>query len=118
MRNCERCVHQLLDAGADKDAQGGNGNTPLMHAVCGNCRSLVKLLVEAECNMDLENEKGTTPLMIVASRNLPDIVKMLLGKGKTAERGGVAKLNDTAAFSARGLEPRVQEIRDGANNAT
>jgi ankyrin repeat protein len=104
-------VEELLQQGADINAQGRFGNTPLMMAVQsdkvdmvklllkkgadpdglggaalltaidGDNLEIVKLLLEGGANTDVAENDGTTPLTKAVQRNHTAMVKLLLEKG-------------------------------------
>ena len=53
-------VHELLDNGADIDAQDQGGYTPLMNAAAFGRDGVVMLLKSAGCNEDLRDREGRT----------------------------------------------------------
>lgn len=68
----------LLAKGADPNATGRYGITPLMSA---NTAEKVKLLVAKGAKINAKDEEGKTALMQAASRGEPDVVSSLLESG-------------------------------------
>ncbi len=75
-------VNKLIAAGANVNAQGQEGYTPLENAVGYNNPELVKILLAAKATVNVpEDEEGAfTPLTIAAGIGNSEIVKMLLDK--------------------------------------
>ena len=53
-----------MAAGANIDAQGANGGTPLMRAIESTQRSTVKLLIDRGAKVTLENKTGDNALEV------------------------------------------------------
>jgi ankyrin repeat protein len=56
-------VGLLIDAGADVNTRGKNGNTPLHDAVSFGNLDMVKYLVSRGADVNAKNDLGLTPLM-------------------------------------------------------
>ncbi|MBQ8250693.1 MAG: hypothetical protein IJY92_02120, partial [Alphaproteobacteria bacterium] len=56
---------ELIDAGADVNAVGDKGNTPLHHAVNYMLPDFVEVLIKNGANVNVPNEAGETPLDLV-----------------------------------------------------
>ncbi|KAF4486756.1 Ankyrin repeat, PH and SEC7 domain containing protein secG [Colletotrichum fructicola Nara gc5] len=73
----ESIIYQLIHEGADINAQGRDGMTPLHCAsIEGNSRA-VAILIEAGANVDIQDASGTTPLLWAAYKGWEDIAKNL-----------------------------------------
>ena len=80
-------IEMLIEAGADVEARGANGQTPLHSAAGGysESRLAVEVLLRAGADVTASDDFGMTPLQSAARRNKnPEVLKLLLAAG--AER--------------------------------
>jgi ankyrin repeat protein len=87
-------VQSLLGAGADVNARGGTGNTPLMNAALFGYLSDMRALLLAGAKVNDRDTAGETALMMAASMGFVDGVKMLVDAG--ADPSIVSKIGTTA----------------------
>ncbi len=71
-------VQNLVEEGADINAQNSNGLTPLMFAIGSAHSDLVKLLLKLGADPNGPTKQGMTPLMEAALRNDATIATLLL----------------------------------------
>jgi ankyrin repeat protein len=62
-------VRDLLDAGADPNATGEDGYTPLHHAARRESAEIVRLLLDHGASASLLNRYGATPLDYATEQN-------------------------------------------------
>ena len=112
-------VSAALAAGADLNARGEHGNTPLHWAARQNPEpSVVAVLIEAGANLNARDEGGWTPLHAGAAHNSePSVVEALIEAGanlNARDEGGWTPLHAGAAHNS---EPSVVEalIEAGAD---
>jgi hypothetical protein len=74
-------VQQLLAAGADIEATGASGATPLLVAAATGQKQVVKLLLAAGANPDAEAEDGITAVAAAAAKGHLEVPKLLLAAG-------------------------------------
>ncbi len=74
-------VRALIDAGADLDAQGDNGETALNAAILKGHVSVAGLLIDRGADLGARNRGGFTALHAAAYANAVEIAERLLGKG-------------------------------------
>ncbi len=74
-------VRALIDAGADLDAQGDNGETPLITAIIGGHVLVASLLIDRGAGIQARNKGGFTPLHAAAYANAVEIAGQLLSRG-------------------------------------
>ncbi|HKB79513.1 MAG TPA: ankyrin repeat domain-containing protein [Thermoanaerobaculia bacterium] len=87
-------IHDCISHGADPDApSGGNGWTPLEHAIHRNQIASVSALLAGGANVNAfsSGTDGMTPLMMAAGYGYTDIARLLLRHGadpRIADHGG------------------------------
>jgi hypothetical protein len=74
----------LLQAGAQVETRGPEGETALVHAVASGDRLRVEALLDAGADARLADDLGRTPLMLAAERAPLDVVLRLLDAGADA----------------------------------
>ena len=80
-------VRQLIQDGADVNAEDKDGLTPLMHAAKYNSNpEVLRTLIGAGADVNAKNKDGLTPLMLAAGNNPnPEVLKALLEAGADAK---------------------------------
>ncbi len=111
---CPLCmIRLLLRAGADVNARGGEGNSPLHEAVYGKCLPVVKHLVEMGANVNARNDRGESPLFLAHRWDSPEIRDYLHSCGKRLSPDPeLARYLREERF--REWERKQDEIRDRA----
>lgn len=71
-------IRNLLDAGADIDAQDDSEDTALLLAVKSGRASVVDCLLKNGADPTIVDEKDRTPLHHAVAVNIPNIVQLLL----------------------------------------
>jgi len=71
-------VQMLLEAGANVDAAGESGATPLYEAVANKHKDLAKILLDAEAKVNAATKSGWTPLHQAVTNKYKDLVQILL----------------------------------------
>ena len=75
-------IRQLVKDGADPNApSGGNGWTPLMHAIHKHQNASVTALLDVGADPNRADAQDVTPLMMAAGYGYDDTVRLLLGRG-------------------------------------
>ena len=107
--------------GADPNARGRRGWTPLMHAADKGYKLLVPPLLKAGAEPDIQAADGATALFIAALRGRSGIVELLMKagadpgikgpKGRTAEEAGYLGKNPRI-IEALGLVKTIPESND------
>jgi ankyrin repeat protein len=77
-------VQSLVDAGADVDAQDGDGMTPLHHAVQDDEWNKIMALIKAGANLDVQDYDGWTVLHFASEE--PELFEFLLQKGANVDK--------------------------------
>ena len=86
-------VKHFLDNGADTEAVGEDGMTPLHWACKNGHQEIVTLLLDHGANIEAENIYCVRPLHFAIQNGHEDVVKLLLGRGaNTGETGKDGKL--------------------------
>ena len=79
-------IRLLISEGADVNAKGDDGSTPLLYASEHEIWEVVTLLVKAGADVNARDTVGQTPLMYAAGNSsTPEIVQLLLEKGAELE---------------------------------
>jgi ankyrin repeat protein len=93
---CLDIAFVLIRSGADVNASGDLGNTPLHYASeRDQSVGLARLLVEAGANSAKSNSAGETPLHIAAAQN-PDVAALLLQHGDELDLNSAVALGQAA----------------------
>ncbi len=74
-------IEQHIAAGADLNAKGPNGSTPLIMAAVYGQTEAVRLLVKNGAELEARNNQGATALLTASFFCYPEIVKLLLDNG-------------------------------------
>ena len=78
-------VQEFLQKGANIEAKGNDGDTPLLRAASGNANTnnneVVKLLLERGANIKAKDNTGKTALDLATSGRKTGIVKLLRDRG-------------------------------------
>jgi ankyrin repeat protein len=100
-------VRSLIDAGADLDAQGDNGETPLITAIIEGHVLVASLLIDRGADIQARNKGGFTPLHAAAYANAVDIAEQLLDRGADVKdqmnKAGVTPLSVASEEGHPGL---------------
>ena len=67
----------LINGGANINAIGEHGNTPLHEAVGQGNNEIIKILVTLGCRVKVKNDFGDTPLDIAKINDRSDIIELL-----------------------------------------
>jgi ankyrin repeat protein len=109
-------IVRLLDAGAQVNARGKYGNTPLYHAVSDNNPQALRILVERGANVHEKNDAGQSILSEAAHSGLFDICQTLLNHGADVNEvcnKGRSPLIEASRRGGVGIDVRV--LLRGAN---
>ncbi|MDR2180609.1 MAG: ankyrin repeat domain-containing protein [Synergistaceae bacterium] len=101
----------LIREGADVNAVGVDGKTPLINAAEVNKNPEVLIvLIQARANVNARDKKGNTPLRMAAQNNVSEIVELLLTNGAKFEEGDfkAAQNNEYLLKNTRGYR-QLQE---------
>ncbi|RYP87671.1 hypothetical protein DL770_004750 [Monosporascus sp. CRB-9-2] len=77
----------LLDRGANIEADGKSGWTPLLFAAYYGYETVVELLLDRGADSEAKDETGWTPLLLAASYGRETILELLLDRGADIEAG-------------------------------
>jgi ankyrin repeat protein len=81
----EASVRELIDQGADLDAQCRTNNTALHYACESDNTSITSLLIDNRCKLDLKNKADWTPLMAAVRHGNLSAVQLLVSAGADLE---------------------------------
>ena len=93
-------IKTILEKGADVNAKGNFGDTPLHHAThyaAANCNiEIVRFLIEKGADVNSETGLGDSPLAIAAESNNVELCKFLMEKGANVNiRKDLTEIDDT-----------------------
>ncbi|KAI0560747.1 Ankyrin repeat containing protein [Gracilaria domingensis] len=74
-------LKKLVESGADLEACGSSGSTPLHLAAWNGCEEAAQVLVANGANMEATSKNGRTPLMFAARRGDSDMMNSLIDLG-------------------------------------
>ena len=87
-------LRNLVEAGADTNAQDANGRTAVMIATYNNDIEAVKLLVEAGADVNIQDDMKNNPLLYAGAEGFLEILKLTINAGAdptiTNRYGGTA----------------------------
>lgn len=87
-------VKELIKTGANINATGDGGWTPLMNASFQGHLDIVKELLKAKAKTNLEDYTGHTALTLASEHNYPNIVKeLLLANAKVKDDKYIKKID-------------------------
>ncbi|KAK7825245.1 hypothetical protein U0070_009734 [Myodes glareolus] len=103
--NVEEITRLLLDHGADANARGEGGKTPLMAAVERKHKGLVEMLLSQEgINIDDTDNEGKTALQFAVELKQKRIVQLLCANGASTRCG------DLVGIARRNYDTSIMEI--------
>ena len=84
-------VKRHLEAGADVNAKGRDGRTPLHDAALRGQTEIVEQLIAkgADVNVNAKGYKGVTPLLCAIKKNHKEIAELLIAKGGNVNAKGI-----------------------------
>ena len=105
---------KLLEAGADPDAPGGWGQTPLHEAAEYRTPALVQALLDAGADPNATDRYGSSALHVAARAGTPEVIALLVAAG--AEVNGQTEVGtspihiavSSVPFDLTGDDPQVQ----------
>ncbi len=97
-RNIE-AVKQAIDDGADLNAKGRYGATPLLGAVNNSQKEIVELLIANGADVNAKADDGWTPLHSAAHWGHKEIAELLINKGANVNAKG-SKQKETPLYTA------------------
>ncbi len=110
-------VRELLAAGADPNAKGERGNTPLHSALSRGRTDSTRALLEAGASVDATNDSGQTPLHVVCGIDADlETIALLIEHGADVKARTPTGVTPLHLASRRASDPRVIDllVRHGA----
>lgn len=87
-------VRELLNSGADINAQDEQGRTAIMIATYANDAEMVKVLIDEGADVDIQDDMLNNPFLYAGAEGYMDILKLMIAAGAdpkiTNRYGGVA----------------------------
>lgn len=96
----------LVHAGADVNALGNGGTTPLHYAVHGGQQDVARLLLDHGAEVGVEDESGATALQVAKDQRNQDLVDLLTGAMHIGQHQLVEIVEETCE------EPIVELLAD------
>lgn len=78
-------VKMLVSNGADVNASGGSGMTPLHWAAYNGFTEISNILIEKKASIEKKDKDNMTPLYLSAREGHKAMIKLLLDKGAKAD---------------------------------
>lgn len=100
----------LLAAGADVEAKGRYGMTPLHRAAYNGLTEAVRLLSAAGADVNAVDRRGHTPLYYAAEKGDTDAVRLLLEAGGSIQAALDKGWNKLHFAASAGLADKVREL--------
>jgi uncharacterized protein len=107
-------VEQLLAAGADPNARGGVGLTPLISAAMDGRAEIGKLLLNNGADINAKSDSGMTALMLAAALGQKEMAQLLLDNGADAGIRDRSGLTAYQIASARRHEETAALLKPGS----
>ena len=95
-------AHLLVDYGADKNANGMDGETPLHSAAGEGHVEVARFLIEQQADKDAAAKDGETPLHLAARNGRAKLVRLLLESGADLNVATISKGETPLHCAARG----------------
>jgi ankyrin repeat protein len=80
-RHDHKCIRELLSHGANPNARGNFGMTPLHLAVYMGDKEAAEILLDRGADPNIKDRAGGTPLHWAVAGGFPDLVELLLERG-------------------------------------
>ena len=100
----------LIEAGADLNAQNGDGNTALLRAACEGRAELASVLIRVGAELDVQNHDGYSALVLAKRRDHKAIVDSL--QAARADPSLITKLGTTFANPGHSPKTSIKGRRD------
>ncbi len=112
-------IRVLIREGADVNAKGNNGVTPLQRAALGSTPEIATLLIEAGADVNVKNDYGKTALNLALTPEIIKLLKAAGAKGPTTQKEAVEAteklLSACGGLRAPGVDRIRELILDGAD---
>jgi len=87
IERCDKSAASLaVDAGADVNLCGADGEPMIVRASVLGCSDIIRLLLDGGCVVDQVDERGWSALMLIVTLDSPHDVELLLAHGADPNR--------------------------------
>jgi ankyrin repeat protein len=111
--NNEKMINLLVDAGAEIEFDGYDGETPLMYAFNADTHKAFKALINKGANVNCTTKKGETPLILLIKNKEFERIQFLIEKGANLN----AKENNNKSVLYYALETNNKKVIDMLTDA-
>jgi hypothetical protein len=111
-----RTVQECIDMGANVNAKGDYGYTPLIHAARAGYKNIVECLIAHDADVNSCDDQNDTPLLLASAAGHTGIVAHLLLNGANVEARNTVKMTPLMLAAQRGKDSVVDALILGGAN--
>jgi hypothetical protein len=111
-----RTVQECIDMGANVNAKGDYGYTPLIHAARAGYKNIVECLIAHDADVNSCDDQNDTPLLLASAAGHTGIVAHLLLHGANVEARNTVNMTPLMLAAQRGKDSVVDALILGGAN--